>query len=1272
MRLLPRIALAVLLPLAVGMSVMAWTALDGARRAATEAEATAQRRVDARAAALAANVAARLGELRMLARTPMLRDAGGPAIRQALLAWREASGHFAGMGYIDLASGLLTPTEGPSLSLEGRPYLEMLRAGQDAAAQTLVSRTNGQPVVLHAVVVPGPDGRPLAGVGGILHLTDQLAAATRPPSSGLGPAPEFLLLDGQGRRLGGSLDGPLPPLATPPATARATLAAMAALAGLAPTATPTDDAGGPSPPATVEAPHLAPRLAFGTAVVGTDWRLWTLYERQAWDQAHGADLRDSVGLLAATVLAVGLLIGVSLHRLVLRPVASLDDALRRFGSGESEVRVPSSSSADELQRLAQRFNAMADATTASERRLRLIFEAMPHPVVLSEMDGGRFVDVNPAYERHLGLAREQIVGHTLAELAPGVDLEIQRRLDARLLATGRLDNIVAEYAGRDGQPRWSMLSSRLTEVDGRRMALTVSTDITALKQAEAELRRSQAAFNALFELAPLPLSYSDDSSGFTQGHFNQAWYRAFGYTPEQADGRSGTDFGLWQDNADRGRYAQRLLDEGAVERFEARLRHADGSPLTVWMSGRMIELAGRRLRVSAFLDVTEQLRGERRLRRYQAMVAGANDAMILLDEGRIVECNAATAAIYGAPREQLLGRSPADFSPVMQPDGRSSEQAAQQLIVAALAGAPQRFEWLHQRPDGGQRLVEVALSRLVENQRPLVVAAVRDITQRRADEQALRESGELLSRTFDLLPEPLALIRSADGRFVDVNRMWEHKSGYSRAQAVGRTGLELGLFDDPADLRRLSAAFMAQPEFDALPVTYHTADGRRLPCEVSARQMVYRGEAIGIWLIRDMSERLAAEQRYRQLNEGMMEGFAAVDQQGRVVQTNSAFRALVGYDQEQLQHLSFYELTPERWHDMERRILREQVDVRGYSELYEKEYRRADGSLLPVELRAHLDRDAQGQPCGYWAVARDITQRKQAEDQLRRLNLTLEERVQQRTAELAARNHELAQAIETLHRTRDELVRSEKLASLGALVAGVAHELNTPVGNAVMVASTIADRQRELDAALAQGLRRATLDEYLEVTREGLLVLERNLARAAELIGSFKQLAADQSSEQRRSFTPDELLHGVLLALSPRLRRAGVQVEQRLAPGLQLDSYPGPLGQVLENLLLNAIVHGFDGRDHGRILITAEADGDERLRLVVEDDGCGMAPEVLRHVFDPFFTTRLGSGGSGLGLHIVYTLVSGVLGGRIDVSSVPGQGSRFVLSLPRVAPARSA
>lgn len=291
----------------------------------------------------------------------------------------------------------------------------------------------------------------------------------------------------------------------------------------------------------------------------------------------------------------------------------------------------------------------------------------------------------------------------------------------------------------------------------------------------------------------------------------------------------------------------------------------------------------------------------------------------------------------------------------------------------------------------------------------------------------------------------------------------------------------------------------------------------------------------------------------------------------------------------------------------------------------------------------------------------DVTERKQREQQIHELNTHLEQRVQERTAELRA-------TLERLRYAQEELLQSEKLASLGALVAGVAHELNTPIGNAVTVASTLVQTHRRFEALAGSGLTRSALAEYLDDVREGGQIIERNLQRAAELIGSFKQLAVDQASTQRRGFELGELAQEITLAMRPSVRKTPFQLHIDIPPGLHLDSYPGPLGQVLMNLINNALLHAFEGRSSGTISVGAEDGEPGWLTLCVSDDGCGIAPEHHRKIFDPFFTTKLGQGGSGLGLHLAYTLVTGLLGGRIELDSQPGSGSRFVLHLPLQAP----
>lgn len=256
----------------------------------------------------------------------------------------------------------------------------------------------------------------------------------------------------------------------------------------------------------------------------------------------------------------------------------------------------------------------------------------------------------------------------------------------------------------------------------------------------------------------------------------------------------------------------------------------------------------------------------------------------------------------------------------------------------------------------------------------------------------------------------------------------------------------------------------------------------------------------------------------------------------------------------------------------------------------------------------------------------------------------------------------------SLRSAQAELVEAEKLASLGGLVAGVAHELNTPLGVAVSVASSLADKGRRFAAELAAGaLRRSALEAFLAQTREASALLERNLLRAAELVRSFKQVAVDRTGMQRRPYELATVVDEVLASLRPAYGRPGIEWVNAVPVGQQLDGYPGALGQALTNLLANAALHGLRDRP-GHITVGLQAADERGLELVVADDGAGMDEAVQARVFEPFFTTRLGSGGSGLGLPIVRNLVMGILGGRIRLESAPEQGSRFILSLPRRAP----
>lgn len=288
---------------------------------------------------------------------------------------------------------------------------------------------------------------------------------------------------------------------------------------------------------------------------------------------------------------------------------------------------------------------------------------------------------------------------------------------------------------------------------------------------------------------------------------------------------------------------------------------------------------------------------------------------------------------------------------------------------------------------------------------------------------------------------------------------------------------------------------------------------------------------------------------------------------------------------------------------------------------------------------------------------------------LRSLNLNLEQRVAERTAELARRNEELARALDELRQTRDELVESAKLAALGSMVAGIAHELNTPIGNGLTVASTLAETSQAMRRSMEAGIKRSSLQAFLDDSVTAGDILQRNLERAATLIASFKQVAVDQTSSQRRRFRLHDTLAEVLLTLSPSLKKSGSVVRlQEIDGDIQMDSYPGPLGQVLANLVNNSLIHGYADQAPGEVRITVSRQGEGQVSIDVADDGAGIAAEHQSRIFEPFFTTRLGKGGSGLGLSIVRNIVTATLGGRIEVISALGEGTTVRMTLPLKAP----
>ncbi len=531
---------------------------------------------------------------------------------------------------------------------------------------------------------------------------------------------------------------------------------------------------------------------------------------------------------------------------------------------------------------------------------------------------------------------------------------------------------------------------------------------------------------------------------------------------------------------------------------------------------------------------------------------------------------------------------------------------------------------------------------------------------------------------FEAFPHPITLASFHDGNYVDVNPAFAAALGVSQQEAIGRSPLDFGLVASLEDLQAKGRELSLKGKLPAELVQTKDAQGRKLWLTYSSRLIGTGRHKLALAVATDITELKTIEAQLRDSEQSLTALFEfAPLPMARTQLTagsssptfwNQAWYAAFGYpagscDNMPSTQFDFWVDPAERNRFVDEMVRNEAAIMRLAS------LRHADGSVRQCEVSGRYI-DVHGVRT-VLASYLDVTEKLRIDAELHQLNTCLEARVAERTSELASRNKELDEALNVLKLTQTELVRTEKLSSLGSLVAGIAHELNTPIGNAMLMANTLGARQKEFEAASAAGLRRSTLQNFLAGLREASTMLEASLGRAAELISSFKQVAVDQSSYQGREFDLQEVLHETALSLGPSLKLSGTQLIEDVPAGLLMHSYPGPLIQVFMNIVNNAVLHAFEPGRPGRVTIKARAFDEDLVLIEISDDGRGMPEEHRQRAFDPFFTTKLGQGGSGLGLHIVYNLVTGLLGGQVSLSSEAGHGTLLSITLPRRAPHES-
>ena len=906
-----------------------------------------------------------------------------------------------------------------------------------------------------------------------------------------------------------------------------------------------------------------------------------------------------------------------------------------------------------------------------EQHLRLTSFAVDHvgdAIYLVDYQG-KFLDVNEAACRHLGYTREELLHMSVADIDPEFSMEKFRERWREVEKRGRF---LLESTQRSKSGELLPVEMVLTafEYQGRQCHMAFGRDIRERKRVERDLRLVNAAINksrtSFFWMNP---------EGRID-YVNEYACQTLGYRADELVGKYPWDFDpdfppeAWPE-------FWRGLKQNTTAIIQTRHMRKDGTIFPVEAVGNYINYGGDEYDFAFVQDISERKLAEKKLQLTQTAVDRASIAVYWISpSGQITYVNDHACQSLGFNREELLERYVWDVDPVFPAEGWAS------FFMELKQKTSIPIQSYHRRKDGTIFPVEATGNYVLFEGEEHILAFVQDVSERNAAQAALESFKSTLDHTLDCVfifpPDTL--------EFSYVNQGAMQQIGYSRAELLTMHPHDIMPEYPEAQFRKLIVPMInGKRQSSTFQTAHRHRDGHNVPVEIFLQYIAPEGEAPRfVAIVRDITERRRAEaalttseERLRQAVEVSEIGIFDHDHRTNVIYRSPQQLKIHGWEPDDPADLgAFMTVIPPEDFAMVEASIKRAHDPAGDG-IWDIEHRiiRRDGEIRWLRSRSQTFFEGEGtekRPARTIGAVMDITEQKLAEEKIRELNVGLEQRVEQRTSELAASNAQLRETLAKLERAREELVRSEKLASLGALVAGVAHELSTPLGNSLTVATTLADMIRVFETELNQGsVRRSSLDALLSHSRDAARLLTRNLFKASELINHFKQVAVDQTSAKRRDFDLADVLKETIETLQPQFKGTRHRLTLTAPPGLRMDSYPGPLGQVLNNLVLNSIVHGFDDSRAGTVSVQAMSATERRVCVVVKDDGRGIAPEHLSFIYDPFFTTRMGRGGSGLGLHIVYTLVTRVLGGSITVDSQPGQGTTFTIELPMTAPGHS-
>ena len=870
-----------------------------------------------------------------------------------------------------------------------------------------------------------------------------------------------------------------------------------------------------------------------------------------------------------------------------------------------------------------------EALRASEEKFEKTFRASPDAISVHEMATGRFVDVNPGMLRLFGYTRGEMVGRRPVEIGFWADLAERQAFLERLHRDGMVRDHVAHIRVKDGSIRLCELSVQVMALAGQSHNVTVIRDITERRQTEQTLRESEEKFAKAFRASPSAIAISVLATGrFID--VNEGFERLSGYTRAELVGRTSADLGLWFPVSDRDRMMQELQTRGAVREMQIQARSRSGETRPFLLSAEMVEIGGETCLVIIGQDLSDRVRTEEALHQSEEKFSKAFRAsphpLVISDAatGRYIEVNDGFERLMGYTRAEVIGRTSPELGVWESPADR------EEWIARLQRDGSVRGLEIHFRTRSGSRLMVLCYSERIEiSGAACILTSFEDITEQRRTEQALRESEERVASAFRASPDSMAIADAETNTYLEINEGFERLFGYTRAEILGRSPVELNLLANPADAERLKDMLLADGRVRDEEVEVLTKSGERRTILHSVERIQVAGRNCLLRVSHDISESKGAEQALRDSETKFSTAFRASPMaltivelaSGRFIEVNQAFERISGYTRAEAIGRTTLELGLWSPADRAAHVARLQRD--GF----------VRGMVLTFRVRG----------------GREVHMRSNAEvivlDGVRCILTVLEDVSEQRRAELQQATLEA------------QLRQNQKLEALGTLAGGIAHDFNN-ILTAIVV---------------NQELALMDMDQPAEV-RQRLAEIGLASNRAKELVRQILTFSRQQAHERLRQqlqMTVHEAL-GLVRASLP----ATIEIIQELspdAPAVLADA--GQIHQVVMNLCTNA-AHAMREKPGclavrlgTRVLDEAACRDRHPLQpglhavLTVADTGHGMDPAVMARIFEPFFTTKGPGEGTGLGLPMVHGIMRDH-DGAIFVRSQPGIGTTFELFFP--------